>query len=301
MARGSFLVKGGKGKIGLGERQITPDEIVNLGLDNSDEVSVLKKQLEGISLFNRLVYNILLYDRVPILVVKEENFSNSTYFNPNPYIILKNEKNEFFFGVDSSKPNSRFNPSGTLIKIETGSFGRTTSIIPTFYCPADERAVYKDSRVTFYKLYPSSPNTINFNFSNALTYGFTAVREDFSKNNDSFDLALIDVPTRANVTADEVKAEVKNGVLYLTVKNALTSDTNTTSFVVCQVPPSYVPSRAINVSLFNQLGESFFGTLDTNGALTVIVNGKTQNGLYLHTSIPVLDTRDQSAPVTNKF
>lgn len=301
MARGSFLVKGGKGKVGFGERQITPNEIVSLGLDNSNEIFVINKQLQGLSLFNKRIYSNLIYDRVPVLVVKKENFSNSTYFNPNPYLILKNEKNEFFFGVDSSKPNSRFNPSGTLIKLETGASGRTTSIIPTFYCPADERAVYKDSKVTFYKLYPFSPNTTNFNFSNALMYSFTSVREDFSKNNGTLDLALIDVSPKAPITANEIKAEVKNDILYVTVKNAKTSDLSAKSFLICQLPIGYRPSREINVSLFNQLGEVFMGTLSTNGALTVIVNGKTKEGLYLHTSIPVLDIRDQGKPITKKL
>ncbi|CAL2093348.1 hypothetical protein [Tenacibaculum sp. 190524A05c] len=301
MGRGSFLIKGGKGKIGFGERQITPGDVVTLNEDNSEELFLVNRKLDGLALIANNSYRTLIYDRVPVLVVSNPDFSNPSYFNPNPYLILKNDKNEFFFGVDSSKPNSRFNPVGSMIKIDVNSTGRLTNIIPTFFCPGDSGAVYKDSKVTFYKIYPTSPNTTSFNFSNGLTYSFTVTREDTPVNNGAFNLALIDVPTRAAVTADEVKAEVKNGVLYLTVKNAITSDTDAISFVICQVPASYVPSRAINVSLFNQLGESFFGTLDINGALTVIVNGKTQNGLYLHASVPVLDTRDQAIPVTTKF
>ncbi len=294
MARGSFLIKGGKGKIGVGARQITPDEIIPMYKDYTEELYEIKHEIDEIGIVSNSNAAKLYYDRVPVLVVDKEEFSNATYFNPNPYIILKNANDEFFFGVDSSKPNSRFDPRGTVIKLDIGRLNLLFSRIPpTFYCLADDLPVYTSSRVTFYKIFPTSPNFINYNYSASLFYDFTIVREGIPKiNADSSDLKLVDVTTSKSFIADEIKAEVKNEILFLTVKNAKTSTLGTelVDNLICKLPFNYRPSRSVNVSFINALGETFMGTLDKDGSVSINFKGRIEEGVYLHTSIPVLDT-----------
>lgn len=188
MSKRRFLIKGGKGKIGVGERQIHPQEIIPIYEDNSLLFAGISRRLQGVEFLGRRNRSVLHYDRVPFIQMKNDTFSNSAlFFNPNPYAIVKNTKDEFFFGIDRIKPNSRFNPQGTVIKLDINLYNDPFNPVPvSFYCLADEKITFQDNKRVFYKLYPSNSGVLSFNFRNSGFYNFSIIREGVSiKDNTS--------------------------------------------------------------------------------------------------------------------
>ncbi|WP_028888356.1 hypothetical protein [Tenacibaculum ovolyticum] len=187
MSKRRFLIKGGKGKIGVGERQVRLEEIIPIYEDNSLLFAEMNIRLRGMEFLGSSNRSIINYNNVPLIQMKNDDFSNSVlFFNPNPYAIVKNTKNEFFFGIDKSKPNTRFNPQGTVIKLDANLYDNPYNPVPvSFYCLANEKITFQDNKRIFYKLNPSSTAVASFNFRNGSFYGFSIVREDINLKDDT--------------------------------------------------------------------------------------------------------------------
>ncbi len=285
-----FLIRGGKGKIGVGERQISKEDIIITYENNFKELFQINNKLREVSFKTSLNTSIMNYHHLPFIQMDDDIFSRaSLFFNPNSYALARNTKDEFFFGIDRNKPNSRFDPRGTVIKLDKALYNDPYNPrAVTFYCSSNEVPAYVKNSLVFYKIYPENSGVLSYDFSRHFSYNFSIIRESIPQvQNTSLDVKLIDVPVNTNVTANEIKAEVRASILYLTIKNAKTSLDGSTSFLVCQLPSSYRPSKDFNLNFVNTLGDGFLGSIDTNGGITVKVNGKTEEGVFLQTAIPI--------------
>lgn len=288
LGKGRFIIKGGKGKIGNGERQIAPQDIVLLYQDRSEDINKINTIVSGLDFTTKFNKNILNYHRIPVLTANNDNFSNpGLYFNPSPYVIIINSKKEFFFGVDKTKPKSRFNPRGTFIKLDKNLYNnKYNPIAVEFYCSADEEAVYKNGGISFYKLHPNHNAIANLNFTER-NYNFSFYREELIESKDkNVNLPLRDLPLNGGTIATEAKAEVKESVLYVTIKAAKRTDSNTSGFSICILPVGYRPKRNFNVQFVSISGETFFGAIGTDGNIAVN-NNKKANEMYLQVAIPL--------------
>lgn len=288
ISKGRFLIKGGKGRIGLGERQVAPDDIIVLYQDDSQEKLTINRKLTQTEFVSRFNKSIITYGDIPVIQANNDDFSNpGIYFNPNPYIIIINSKKEFYFGVDKTKPNSRFNPRGTYIKLDKTLYNNPFNPIPVaFYCEAHEEAVFTKGSISFYKLHLTNNRIANVAFTEGF-YNFSFYREEqIQQEEKNINLPLRDVPLNNGVTVSEAKAEVKESVLYLTIKGARSTNENVSGFSICTLPIGYRPKRNFNVQFFSNSGETFYGGIETNGNVTVNNNQKT-NEQYLQIAIPV--------------
>ena len=259
MSKRRFLIKGGKGKIGVGERQVRSEEIIPIYEDNSllfAETNIRLRAAEFLGSSNRSIIN---YDSVPLIQMKNDDFSNSVgFFNPNPYAIVKNTKDEFFFGIDKSKPNARFNPQGTVIKLDANLYNNPYNPVPvSFYCLANEKITFQDNKRIFYKLNPSSTAVASFNFRTGSFYNFSIIRED------------------VNLKEDTVTSEFKK------VKVSLTA-----AQIIAGVPISLIPAQGTDtvidlistVCRFN-VGSSVF---NNNAGLKFQIGAEDMyNGVYI--------------------
>ncbi len=283
--KGKFLIKGGKGKVGVGEQKIKEEDIVIIYKDILPEINKMEFFLNDQITFldTDIISNksVLEYNRVTFTQMVNDDLSGVSIYNTG-YLLVKNTKGKFFLRI-KKREDIRFDPRGTLIKLfrpQGGNLDFFTSI--AFYCLVNEAPTYVDGDNVFYKVYPENTETLSYDFG-ATTYDFSIIRESMPS---SSDVKLIDVAPSLEVTANEIKAEVKSGILYLTIKNAKAS-TKLTSFLICELPTNYIPSRSFNLNFINASGDSFLGEIDVNGKITVTVNNETEEGVYLQASIPI--------------
>lgn len=288
--RGKFLIKGGKGKIGVGERQVSEEDIVTIYEDHSLELINLDSKLTEASSSTNINTLFLHYAGAHVFTVDNNDFSNSRYFGSgSPYVIIKNSQKEFFLGVNKNNIHtSRLDPRGIMLELRIELYdGLSQSNLIGFYCLANEKPIYNEGRILFYKIYPTSsvPNT--FDFSESIRYSFSVVRENIPQLENTINLPLIDISPNANVIVNEIKAEVRAGILYLTIKDVKSSIEGIFNFIICELPEGYRPKRNINV-LFSAMEEgTSLGEVRTDGSVSISTILENNIGQYLQISLPL--------------
>ncbi len=210
MAKRRFLVRGGKGRIGIGGQQLTENDIIPIYEDNSEKIYEIQNNYFNLqqqaddakrfALYNSFVYT----DQLP------DDFSGtSTFFNPNQYLLSKNSKGEFFFGIDRNKPDARLDIKGVFAQvIGTDRYRRSYG---RFYCLKGEEPAFENGSIVFYKIEGQ-----NLFLENLKRYNFSIAREDVvnykATNSHQYNTLSIDDP----VTSDNPE----DGTVYFCVGGA---------------------------------------------------------------------------------
>ncbi|WP_062054396.1 hypothetical protein [Aquimarina longa] len=170
MAKRRFLIKRGKGTIGIGARQIVKNEIIPIYENHSESLLNIQSNYYNLEQKTSAIRQFTTYSTFIYTDQLPDDFSGANlYFNPNTYLVSKNTKGEYFFGIDRSKRNSRLDPKGIFGQImDNDEFQNSKG---NFYCDKNENPTFEQGSIIFYKI------TANLSLSNFKSYFFSVTRE----------------------------------------------------------------------------------------------------------------------------
>lgn len=170
MAKRRFLIKGGKGIIGIGGRQIEQNDILPIYEDSSEKFLKLQSSYYNLEGKTNAIRQFVTYSTFIYTDQLKDDFSGANlYFNPNAYLVSKNTKGEYFFGIDRSKRNSRLDPKGIFGQIMNNDEFQNSR--GSFYCDKNENPTFEQGSIIFYKI------TTNLSLFNFKSYFFSVTRE----------------------------------------------------------------------------------------------------------------------------